>query len=616
MKQTKHRPGLRGAALALALCLLCLLAACNTGGGGTNSTEKPEDPTKTEAPSDSGTGGGTTGETDAPEPTGHYASIVEDGKSDFLIVNTGSTNETVAGAAKRIQTMIYAATKVRLPIIEPMEIKDGNRLIVIGTNGGIDAVTKETREIGIGEYGYCLRDNILMIIGCTDTTLANAVTEFISAITASAKNGALRMEVGERGVFFNQYNWLTNVPRIERNYSDIYDSGDGTYLLHYRNAPVTACDELEGLLESHGDFTRTQGGVTEFGNRTATYVRADGEVSYLWQKNAKALQVIYQCYTGNCVTLSSVKPETGYTKIGENQLALLPLNYTESCKDPTDCSGFSAVMTLEDGRFIVIDGGYTTDADALYNYLADHNRRADGITIAAWVLTHDHGDHDGAFKVFITEYGKRVNCEYIISNALPQTVKATNENWSPSLLTGLQANPCGYFKNNETKTLKMHAGQSVWFCNVELRMLFTHETMFPSVPDWINEASLVFQLRANGQTTLITGDCELDAIDMVSRLWKTELKADIYQVNHHGYSAIPQDFIDLVDPSIALWPTSQTTADKRSQSSWRGGVYANLLKRVDECIVADGQAKILTLPYAKDGTAEYYTMDFTKRNQT
>lgn len=613
MKRTKCRPGLRGAALALALCLLCLLAACNTGGGEPNNTGKP-DGTKTEA--DSGTNGGTTGETDEPGITGHYASIVEDGKSDYSIVNVGSQNADIASSAKRIQTMIYAATKVRLPIIEPMQVKEGDRLIVVGTNGGIDAVTKATREIGIGEYGYCLRDNILMIIGCTDSTLANAVTEFLSALTASAKKGALRMEVGERGVFFNQYNWLTNVPRIERNYSDIYDSGDGTYLLHYRNTPVTACDELEGLLESHGDFTRTQGGVTETGNRTATYVRADGEVSYLWQKNTKALQVIYQCYTGNCVTIPSAKPETDYTKIGENQLALLPLNYTASCKDPTDCSGFSAVMTLEDGRFIVIDGGYTADADALYNYLADRNRRTDGITIAAWVLTHDHGDHDGAFKAFATEYGKRVNCEYIISNALPQSVKTTNEKGSPSLLTGLQANPCRYFGNNEAKTLKMHTGQSVWFCNVELRMLFTHETYFPRVPGWLNETSLVFQLRANGQTTLITGDCEMDAIDMVSRLWKTELKADIYQINHHGYSDIPQDFIDLVDPSIALWPTSQTTADKRSQSSWRGGVYERLLERVDECIVADGQAKILTLPYAKDGTAEYYTMDFTKRNQT
>lgn len=129
MKRTKCRPGLRGAALALALCLLCLLfTACNPGGGETNRTGMP-DGTKTEA--DSGTNGGTTGETDEPGITGHYASIVEDGKSDYSIVNVGSQNADIANSAKRIQTMIYAATKVRLPIIEPMQVKEGDRLIVI-----------------------------------------------------------------------------------------------------------------------------------------------------------------------------------------------------------------------------------------------------------------------------------------------------------------------------------------------------------------------------------------------------------------------------------------------------------------------------------------------------
>ena len=172
MKRTKRRPGLRGAALALALCLLCLLAACNPGGGEPNNTGKP-DGTKTEVPSGSGSAAVTTG---ATQPSGHFATLVEDGRSDYSIVNVGSQNADIASSAKRIQTMIYAATKVRLPIIEPMQVKEGDRLIVIGTNGGIDAVTKATREIGIGEYGYCLRDNILMIIGCTDTTLANAVT--------------------------------------------------------------------------------------------------------------------------------------------------------------------------------------------------------------------------------------------------------------------------------------------------------------------------------------------------------------------------------------------------------------------------------------------------------
>lgn len=602
--------GTRLAALLLSLCMLLTLAACNLDGGAGDGTREPTSEEKTEAPSgDSGNAS-----TDEPNPAEHTVSIVENGKSDFSIVNVGGSNETLAGSAKRIQNMIYAVTKVRLPIIEPMQAKQGDHLIVTGTGAGFDAVSKVTREIGIGEYGYCLRGNILMIIGCTDTTIAGAVTEFVNAVTSSAKNGALRLAVGERGVFFNQYGWMTNVPRIEKAYSSVYDSGNSTYMLHYRNTAETACDELEGLLESHGDFTRTQGGKTAIGNRAATYVREDGEVSYLWQSATKILQVVYQSYDEIHATVPSVRAETGYTQTGETQLALLPLNYTGSCPDETNCSGFSAVMTLEDGRFIVIDGGYSADADALYNYLADHNRRTDGITIAAWVLTHDHGDHVGAFQSFVPTYGAKVTCEYLISNALPQTVKSTQDNGQSKLLANL-ASDCRQFAGGTTKVLKLHAGQSAWFCNVELRMLFTHETYFPRVPGWLNETSLVFQLKANGQTVLITGDCEMSANDMVSLAWKSELRADIYQINHHGYSDLPQDFIDFVAPSIALWPTSRATADVRSRSSWRDGAYERLLKRVGECIVADGQAKILTLPYATGGTSEYYTMNFKKRNQ-
>ncbi len=603
MKFTKSRWLIAG--LLTIFCLLLSLTACKTESGESNKTAE-ESKTKDTANEN-------TAEkvTTVEQISKTAVAIVKDGKSDYSIVNCVSSNANVAKSAKTIQTLIQATTKVRIPIVEALDTKEGDNLIVIGTNSDFDAVTKEIKQIDIGEYGWCKRDNIIMIIGCTDTTLVSAVNEFTSALTSSVQNGNLYLEVGESGVFFNHSNWMTDVPRIAKTYSSVYDSGDGTYLLHYRNTAESACDELEGLLDAREDFTKTQGRITDTGNRTATYVRTDGEISYLWQKNTKILQVTYQIYTGGCVTIPNNTAETGYTKLGETKLALLPLNYKLSCTDQTDCGGFSAVMTLEDGRYIVIDGGYTSDSDALYNYLYDNNKRSDGITIAAWVLTHDHGDHTGAFSFFISTYGKKVNCEYIISNALPTGVSPTSDS-NGKFLTSLQGSVCTYFKN-ETKILKMHAGQSIWFCNVELRMLFTHETYFPSVPEWLNETSLVFELIANNQTTLITADSEISAIDMLSRTWKNELHSDIYQINHHGYSELSQDFVDLVNPKIALWPSGQSTVNVRSLSSWRGGIYTKLVANVDECIVADGQAKILTLPYAKGGTAEYYTMDFNKR---
>ena len=611
MKTIKRR--LRPAALVLALTLLFALAACRTGGNGGEPTGTGAEPNTTgtgtaDGGSTTSTGEPDTGET--AEPTGHLLAIVENGSSDFKIVNVGSNNAGIAGSAKRIQTMIYAATKVRLPIVEPMEVGENDRVIVTGTGGHFDAVTKVTREIGVGEYGYCLRDNILMVVGCSDSTVETALSRFLSALTSSAKGNSLHLEVGERGVFFNKAGWLSNVPRIEKNYQSVYECGRGAYMLYYRATTEDHCTELENLLTAHGDFTRTQGGVSESGNRTATYVREDGEVSYLWRNSDKVLQVFYQCYDDSVVAIPASAPETGYTKLGDTKLAVLPLNYTghKDSYDPTDCNGLSMVLTLEDGRFIVIDGGYRTDAHGLYNYLNDHNQRADGITIAAWVLTHGHGDHIGAFEEFVPTYGDSVTCEYLISNALPAGVTTTKEKSSSSLLIGLEAY-ARKFRGSTTKILQLHAGQSVWFCNTELRMLMTHETYYPSVPDYLNETSLVFQLRTDGQTVLVTADCELGENDKLISIWGSELKADIYQINHHGYSGVTSELLALVDPDVALWPTSESTASVRRRNAW----YTDLDQRVDLCIVADGDAVILTLPYRKGIPSETYQMHFDKR---
>lgn len=601
--------------LALLLaCTFCLLAACS---GGTQGTPAGSDAqTGTQAPNDAATGGTTgSGENGDNKPsTANKLALVENGVSGYSIMHTRSNDTTLSESAEKIQTMIYAVTKVRLPIVEALEVKEGDKVIVVGTSNSFAPVASVKREIGIGEYGYCLRNNMLLIVGNTNTALNRALTKFLAALSASSsKGGNLLLDVGENGVFFNTNGWLGNVPRIAKDYSSVYDCGDYTYMLYYQNIEATACDELDGLIAQNGTFQKSQGDTTAIGNRTATYVRKDGEISYIWQKNTKNLSVVYQGYAEAFVTAPAVSAETGYTKLCEAQLALLPLNYTVNCSNPTDCSGLSSVMTLEDGRFIIIDGGYTADAHALYNYLSDHNLRSDGITIAAWILTHAHGDHIGAYQAFVKTYGKKVNCEYIVSNALPSSVTMSNEGSSTALSNLSTAQYA--FANNNTRVLKMHAGQSVWFCNTELRMLYTHENYYPTTPSWLNPVSLVFQLRVNGQTVLFTGDCELDGNDKLTRMWGSELKADIFQINHHGYSGVVDSVVNYVDPKIALWPTSQATADFRNTPSWCGGALQRLLGKVDQYIVADGKAQILTLPYQyRGGTVTEYEMDFAQRS--
>ena len=62
-------------------------------------------------------------------------------------------------------------------------------------------------------------------------------------------------------------------------------------------------------------------------------------------------------------------------------------------------NGAALLFRLRDGRYIIIDGGYTEDARQLYETM---QRLAEGreIRIAAWFLTHAHGDHLEAFLAF------------------------------------------------------------------------------------------------------------------------------------------------------------------------------------------------------------------------
>lgn len=549
----------------------------------------------------------TTAKPDSGVPTGNAVPVVSDGVANFRIVRTGSTDSTIANAASRIQELVLMLTGTELPIIAPRDMQAGERLIIVGTRSGQETVQAATDALDIGTYGYRYADNCLMVIGRCDATLSRAISKFCSALTSAAKKGELTLEVGENGVFENYNNWPTDIPLVEKAFSSVYDCGNQTYQLFYRNAEAALCGELEGLLTAEGGFVRSQGG-TVGENRAATYVRKDCEVSYLYSPATKTFRVVCQRYDGHYVTIPSVQPETDYEKTGETQFALLPLNYAVACADPTDCSGFSAVLTLEDGRFIVFDGGYSADAEGLYHYLEDHNRRADGITVAAWVLTHAHEDHIGCFKRFAEDFGKQVTVSYLITNALPETVKPTNEANPPELAHAEIW--CGSFRG-ETKIIKMHAGQSVWFCNAELQMLFTQETLQPATVNWLNETSTVLMIRVNGQKLLITADCELQETEALIRLWGSELQADLYQINHHGYggSGATPELVRLVNPDVAFWPTSEATAANRRKAAW----YLALREQMKQCIVADGDAVILTLPYHVGDSTQYYSMNFGKK---
>lgn len=581
----------------IALLLTCLLAGLSLAA--CHGKTGPGDATGT------GSTGTQTGETSG-ESSGTVR-LFTNGASDYAIVEgTGIAPASRGEVAQDIQSKIRMQTGVELPIVSAADMTQDGLYIVIGRT---ERFADDTQEIldgwGYGQYGYRTVQGCVLILGQQDFLTEMAAERFGRNVFLGEDPANLEIPAVWEG---NYNDWLTDVPHPSAGAPEsIYDCGDQTFLLFYRNAGEDAFDAYLTDLQGSNYSLAQQ---SELGsNRYATYRSEAGEIVLNYAGSSNTLRITCQAY-GEVTEPAPLAPQTMGETVTQPELAVMSLNYAGAGIDPTDGNGLSLVLTLEDGRFVIIDGGYSADAHGLYNYLTDRNQRQDGVVIAAWILTHGHGDHIGCFETFTQEYGDRVTCQALISNALPASVHMISESNSGALTNMLAyanrfAEPPVY--------IKPHAGQTIYIGNMAMEMLLTHEDFYPSAPSYLNETSLVFRLRLGGQTILITADAELRAVSLLNALYGSNLKSDVFQINHHGYSDIPETFFENVNASIALWPTSQTTADLRNKSTWRNGIYLRLTQSVDEWYAADGEVEILILPYRAGGPQESYTMDFEKR---
>lgn len=589
----------------LALLLAAsLLFAC---GPATPAPAKDTD-TTTQPPA----GEVTTAAPDDPAPAEEIW-LVKDGKSDFKIVNavSGST-EAILNAPDKIQSRILAITGVELPIVNARNVGADEPCIVVGSNSRIAETAEVLSEWGPGEYGHLVRNGRLLVLGHSNAMTEKALTNFMTVLLVGGvkKDGRtdLRINLSAERSRFDYDNWLSGVPCPTGTLGEVYDSGDQTYMLQYKSFSTENYAEYQQTLVAEGFRKVQENTVKEL--MTATYLREGAQVNLTFFSADHLLHATYQNLE-NTVTIPNLAPETGYTKLGENTLAVMSLNYEVNCTDQNDTSGISYVIILEDGRYVIVDGGYAGDVHGLYNFLVDNNRRSDGIVIAAWFFTHAHGDHIGCFDQFIRTYASQVTCQYFVSNAYPSSASL-----GPSSLNGL-SNIRNLFKG-DTKHIKPHSGEKMYFCNVEVEILATHEDMYPRTITNLNEASMIFRFKVGGQTILILGDAELQEIPFLNSLYRDALKSDVMQVPHHGWSDVGSTIFGYVDPDVVIWPSGEQCVRYRLDRNWRNGIYNDLVNKVGglnggAVFLASGPVQLLPLPYAAGGTYTTYTMDFQKR---
>lgn len=192
---------------------------------------------------------------------------------------------------------------------------------------------------------------------------------------------------------------------------------------------------------------------------------------------------------------------------------------------------------------IVVDGGWTEDAQYVRDIIALAGNKVD-----AWILTHPHQDHVGAFNVIYAdprdiEIGK----VYTVDMASPKECIQV-ASWD-------SVEAYENFLELEVKDLQyLYTGDELEICGLQFQILNTYgEHVKQYSRDYLNDGSMMFKVKAKEQSMLFCADVGVSVSDYLLQRWGDTLQANYLQMGHHGYGGLQDDFYQKVDPQVAFF---------------------------------------------------------------
>lgn len=192
---------------------------------------------------------------------------------------------------------------------------------------------------------------------------------------------------------------------------------------------------------------------------------------------------------------------------------------------------------------ILVDGGWTEDARSVRDVVKMLGNRVD-----AWILTHPHQDHIGAFNVIYPEpQGMEIGQVYTVDMATPKECLEV-ASWD-------SVEAYEDFLKLKVKDLQyLYTGDETEICGLEIVVLNAFgEHVRQYSKDYLNDGSLMFKVQAKEQSILFCADVGVSVSDYLLNRWADKLPADYLQMGHHGYGGLKDDFYRKVSPEVAFF---------------------------------------------------------------
>lgn len=580
-------------ALLIAALMLGSLASCGE--------KKPgEGPAASETPQTNATPG-TEGTDPTPSVPVVDIPIAENGTVLFRITLAPDLAADVSESA----TSLYEALKkrsnngaVRISEVNPLTYSAEEPEILIGDTGYAESKAV-MNDLSYGDWTVRFSGSKLVVAGFSRDALRTAITRVIQLIKSNAdENGTIIVKsdlrltgtLDEMAVNFTKYDSAAGT------YPLVADEGQGTSLAVVRNTNAAEFDAYCRKLSENGYALYASNTIGE--NRFETYRNDRFLVHVGWYAYENAVRVTIE----ETRVVPGLANENVYTPASGVTTSVAQFGLATEANH-FDHSGMAYVYQLADGSFFVIDGGFSPDAERIYNYM---KAKAPGgkIVIAGWLITHNDPDHYRGFVSFAYRYRNDVTFECVIKNMPSAYTYLESGDQEDSSTHAVAAELPG------CKVVKAHTGMKFYLRNAEVEILFSIDGFLPAPLKIFNDSSLVFTVTIEGERMLFTGDMGDDVAKLLVPMYGDLLKADALQLAHHGMMNghgrnMPNllRFYTKVRPELILWPNSEAqwlnapgTEDAEQIASFDWNLEAQ--KSAREVWLAGGDViTVFELPY-------------------
>ena len=549
---------------------------------------------------------------------------IENGQFNFKVIRSDVLTESSAEVktAQTITSKLSATFGTRVLIATDF-LKSGSSHddssfeILVGVTNYSQS-EKWAKECGYGDYIIQVEGNKIVIVAYSEQCLQTAASVFLSKVTNAydESSGEATLVSSELVTQKTVDTQLSDLPIFDGgNFFSYYDAGnrlnssktqcDGVIIKN------TTADEFNAYLSKLGTsgFEKKAENTMD-GSLFATYANDKYVISAGYYKPEKSVRLfIEQSYD-----VSAFTETKSYNKVTSSMITLMGVEYPDASHvEGYIPNGMSILIRLEDGRFVIVDGGFNRNdpAYALIREMQEQSKDyTDKPTVAAWIITHAHGDHDGVFASHNEKFKSAgIKIETVIANVMSELERKKALNSTSQHFTGQEGQRGAGLLTAAEKTgaavYKAHVGQKYRFANLELDVLYTLESYAPNVCNALNTTSIVTKMTFSDSasdkktTFLCTGDATGAAMETLNRTFGSYIQSDILQIAHHGGNTADNDngtasAYKSANASLILWPLGLHSYHTYISKSFNQVVFSR--PNYVECYFAGSQGDTVKVP--------------------